>query len=32
MRERARILGGTLNIETGPGKGTTVRVKIPKHK
>jgi signal transduction histidine kinase len=32
MRERARILGGTLNVETSPGKGTTIRVKIPKHK
>ena len=32
MRERARILGGTLNVETGPGKGTTIRVKIPKNK
>ena len=32
MRERARILGGTFNIESGPGKGTTIRIKIPRHK
>ncbi|MCX6284537.1 MAG: HAMP domain-containing protein, partial [Bacteroidetes bacterium] len=32
MQERARILGGTINIETSEGKGTTIRVKIPKHK
>jgi signal transduction histidine kinase len=30
MKERADILGGTFSIETGPGKGTTIRVKIPK--
>ncbi len=32
MRERARILGGTLSVESGPGTGTTIRVKIPKNK
>lgn len=30
MRERSEILGGTFNVETGQGKGTTIRVKIPK--
>ena len=30
MKERADILGGTFNVETGPGQGTTIRVKIPK--
>lgn len=30
MKERVDILGGTFNVETGPGKGTTIRVKIPK--
>ncbi len=30
MRERARLLGGTLDLETAPGAGTTIRVKIPK--
>jgi two-component system sensor histidine kinase UhpB len=29
MQERAVLLGGTLNISTEPGKGTTVRVRIP---
>lgn len=29
MKERASILGGTVSIESGPGKGTTVRIKIP---
>ncbi|MCX6282322.1 MAG: HAMP domain-containing protein [Bacteroidetes bacterium] len=32
MQERARILGGTINFETAAGKGTTIRVKIPKRK
>jgi two-component system NarL family sensor kinase len=30
MRERTRILGGHFTIESEPGKGTTIRVKIPK--
>jgi len=30
MRERALLLGGTLSITGGPGKGTTVRIRIPK--
>ena len=30
MRERALLLGGTLSITGGPGKGTTVRVRIPR--
>jgi signal transduction histidine kinase len=29
MRERASIVGGELTIESGPGGGTTVRVKLP---
>ncbi len=29
MKERANILGGTFTIESEPGKGTTLRVKIP---
>ena len=29
MRERAAIVGGTLEIETTPGKGTTILVSIP---
>jgi signal transduction histidine kinase len=29
MQERARILGGQLHIESSPGKGTQVLLKIP---
>lgn len=29
MRERAESIGGTLVIETGPGRGTTVHLRIP---
>jgi PAS domain S-box-containing protein len=29
MKERVLLLGGTLSMEGGPGKGTTVRVAIP---
>jgi signal transduction histidine kinase len=29
MRERASILGGSLQIESAPGRGTTVRIRIP---
>jgi PAS domain S-box-containing protein len=29
MRERASLVGGTLNIESAPGEGTTVYVRIP---
>ena len=29
MRERAEALGGTLTIESAPGKGTTVVVEVP---
>ena len=29
MRERAALLGGTIEIESGPNKGTTVFVRIP---
>jgi two-component system sensor histidine kinase UhpB len=31
MRERASLLGGTLQIESEPGKGTTVYARIPTH-
>ena len=29
MRERAQRLGGTLTVESDPGKGTTVRAHVP---
>ena len=29
MRERVEMVGGTLTIESTPGKGTTVRAEIP---
>jgi len=29
MKERAGLLGGNFSVESGPGKGTTLRVKIP---
>jgi len=29
MRERAESVGGTLELESGPGKGTTVRARFP---
>ena len=29
MRERARLCGGTLEIESAPGRGTTIFVRIP---
>jgi signal transduction histidine kinase len=29
MRERARLLGGTLVIESAPGNGTAVAVRVP---
>jgi two-component system sensor histidine kinase UhpB len=28
MRERALLVGGELTIESGPGRGTTVRLRI----
>ncbi len=31
MKERARLLNGTLDIETEPATGTTIRLKIPKN-
>lgn len=29
MRERAEMLGGTLEVHAGPGNGTTVRAAVP---
>jgi hypothetical protein len=29
MKERAQLVGGTLEIESAPGKGTTVFVRVP---
>jgi hypothetical protein len=29
MKERIEMVGGTLTIESTPGKGTTVRVQVP---
>ena len=29
MKERAALIGGTLEIETAPGKGTTIFVRVP---
>jgi signal transduction histidine kinase len=29
MRERAALFGGTVDIDSGPGRGTCVRVSIP---
>jgi signal transduction histidine kinase len=29
MRERVKMLGGTLTIESSPGKGTTVKAEVP---
>jgi signal transduction histidine kinase len=31
MRERAATLGGTLEIDSAPGAGTTIRARIPAH-
>jgi signal transduction histidine kinase len=31
MRERVTQVGGTLEIETSPGNGTTVFIRIPLH-
>jgi signal transduction histidine kinase len=31
MRERIEMLGGTLAIESEPGKGTTVKAEVPCH-
>ena len=32
MRERAEMLGGTFQIESKPGNGTTIRTQIPLHR
>jgi signal transduction histidine kinase len=32
MRDRARLLGGTLNIRSRPGKGTTITLLIPEER
>jgi len=29
MRERARLIGGTLTIDSGPERGTSVQVRVP---
>jgi signal transduction histidine kinase len=29
MRERIEMIGGTLTIDSAPGRGTTVRAEIP---
>ena len=29
LRERARLIGGTLNIESAPGQGTTLKAQLP---
>jgi len=29
MRERVEILGGTFDVESGPGSGTTIRARLP---
>jgi signal transduction histidine kinase len=31
MRERATLLGGTLNVTSTPGAGTLIRASIPLH-
>ena len=30
MHERARLLGGTLEVQTAPGRGTTINVELPR--
>jgi signal transduction histidine kinase len=29
LRERVRLIGGTLNIASAPGQGTTLKVQLP---
>jgi signal transduction histidine kinase len=29
MRERVEMLGGSLSVESSPGKGTTINVEVP---
>jgi NarL family two-component system sensor histidine kinase YdfH len=30
LRERARLLGGTLDVTSAPGQGTTIRLTVPR--
>ncbi len=32
LRERTRLVGGTLNVESAPGRGTVLRVQLPSEK
>jgi signal transduction histidine kinase len=32
MRERATELGGELELDSAPGRGTTVHIRLPRHR